>query len=316
MTTDKKKRSLLYRFIRWNLIWVVLPLVIVYTALWIWHPEDTLLQHQLQKLEEDTGIRIAYDEISVTPTFGLLFKNFIVEQLEQRLERPSGLVTTIPSRRFFTADRFMFRVAFRPLLHGQAGIFIGGNAYNGTFTTQLIMSILNTKDPVRLMPKWQGIDLEALRRDYPDMQQIKGIAQGHAQLDWYPENAGSAKGPVHLMITDVAYTLPEQVSGALDLQFISKVVADFTLNGPSITVEKVWLYGDTGSIFISGTIYRDYNPENSILDLSARIHSHALGELPNEEEYIPVTIKGTAGDPRIEFMGISLERILHSGAIF
>ncbi len=242
----------------------------------------------------------------MTPSFSLKFTNLVVEQVRARQYEVEGASVTLEPRRFVTADSLTVSAVITPLIKGEIGLRVAAEAYKGTVNTIFIFPLTDTDAPVKLLPKWENIDLQSLKSDYPGISLQYGTSSGKGDLLWDPASTEGYKGTLNIQFTDLVYLVPEKMAGALDLQVIRSADGIIKLDGPKIEIDTLGILGDSADMHLQGVIYRDYRPEKSRLELEVRLHPHKEGESRSENEYIPFTITGTAEKPDVEFLGVNL----------
>jgi type II secretion system protein N len=304
----KIKRPLRVRILRWIIFWVILPFVILYAALLIWNPGDTFMRNIFKKIEDQTGISITYSSAKITPLGAIRFKELLVEQKADKDWQVAGRTITLQSRRYFSAETCKIGLAVTPFLKGLGGLSFNADAYGGKIYGVVEAPLLDKSAPLHLLPNWEGISIARLKKDYPDLGVESGISKGSANLLLNQSGGQGMNGEVQIAIEDFEYRVSEQMAGALNIHAISRINGRIELKEKQIEFTDFWAYGDLGAIQIKGTILQDPIPDNSKLDLEIRIHSQKPGEPINPKEYLPLKVTGTAGDPLVDFMGMTFNK--------
>ncbi|MBN1552341.1 hypothetical protein JW979_12785 [bacterium] len=304
---SKPKKPFWYRVIRWTIIWVLLPLVLFYGVIAIWHPEQTYLDKLFNRIENDTGIRITCKEITVTTTFGLMLKNLTVDQVREMTYQVKNQNITVNPRRLFTADSLELSVSWRSLVRAKAGLYYRIACYGGVINGRVETVPFSKTAPMKLAPEWRDISLEKMRQDITDLPLDRGVSYGKADLVFDPENPEDLNGSATITVDNFAFRLPEKIEGALAVDDIEKITGNLVFEGRKYILKEVWARSLNGSIRLTGLVYRESDPNKSRLDIEVRVYPHKPGEEPKENEYLPLIMKGTVSNPQLEFMGMPLD---------
>ncbi len=285
------------------------PLILFHGVFALFHPERVFLTKFLAQIEENTGIRIHYAEIRTAFPFSLIFFNVQADQIEERVMDASGEKYVLRPRRYFSADALSIGLSYKSLMRIQAGVDISADTYGGKITGTISTAFNTTPNkPFKMVMAWEEIGLDRLSVDFPDLPIKKGVSAGDARWTIDPVRYFGITGPVKLEIDHVDFLLPEKVRGALDIPSISKFTGDIQLNGPLVLVNEIWAFGEMGSVSASGSIERDIDPDKSRLDMELRLYPHPGGGEIKKNQYIPITVAGTAKNPVIDFLGFSFDR--------
>ncbi len=304
------KKSRLHRTVRWIFIWIILPAILIHLALLIFQPEQKMMERLFKRIETETGVRISYKDLHVTPGFALAFSGLVVDQPKSREWNVDAQAITIQPQRYFSADTLVVGIAYQPLLKGKIGLTFSGDAYQGKIKGLVQSDVVNafrkTPAPLSLQPEWTGINVSDLARDIDGLDYDRGIASGHANLYLDPSITDGLSGTIILKVDEADYAMPERVGGAINIAVVSAFSADLNLKGSEINLKEVWARGDFGSVLVTGSIYREDIMDNSLLNLDVKIYPHEPGKKIDPKQYIPVSITGTAGKPQVLFMGIDV----------
>ncbi|MBN1355633.1 type II secretion system protein GspN [bacterium] len=304
--SDQIRPSWLFRLIRWIVVWCLLPVAVLYAAVAIWHPEETMIRRLLSRIRTETGARIGYSNLAISLRGGLIFKNMTVDMAQVALLADAEQSAQI-IRRVLTANRVAVTMAWAPLLAGKAGLNLDMMMYSGRLRGTAQSPLINQSGIVHLDLQWQDLDLAELSGDYPELILKQGRISGCGDLVLDPDRTGGPVGWMTLDMRSLDYFLTEQVSGTLGFQSIRHADGKIFLEMDRYRFEEFWLRGDTGSIRISGSMKRSESIDRTDLNLELRIHNHGVGESPDPKQYLPVKIRGTARKPVLEFLGMVLE---------
>ena len=306
MKETRPRKSLSYRFFRWIVLWVILPLVLFYVVVGIWHPEDAALRKAFAKVEQETGIRIEYSSINITPLGFLEFDDLKINQVKEKNWEINNNKITFKPQRLFSATKTTISVAWTVILSGKIGLSYNVQCYGGEAKGVIRAPILQPEAPLHILINWADLDFHKIGQDFPNLQLTQGTSSGNGELDLSPGQQFGETGFLNIEMANLSYRLPEKIAGVTSMSNIQRANGKLRFDHRVMFIEDLWARSDFGSLQVNGKIIRDLQPEKTMLDLNVRMYTHELDQEPKENEYIPITLKGTAASPQIEFLGMPL----------
>jgi len=291
---------------RWIFFWFLLPLVLFYSVIWIFHPEDKLMLRLNTALETQAGIRIDYAGITISPLGAITIKSITVEQVHDQKHNIDGQEFVVKKRRYFTGDELTIKVAWRQLFYRKAALHLTGLAYGGNFEGDLKVIMQKEVAPFDISGKWNGIRLEDLADDYPKLYIRKGLCSGTIDFLMDQTRVFKYKGPATLIIEDTEIQALAKADQSFDLPAFTKITGSFNFNYDELKIMETWCYASDMTVKISGTIYQRLPVKNSWLDLSLNLYLTGDSDNLKKDQYLPLKIKGPAKDPSIDFLGSNL----------
>ncbi len=292
MKSKKPKKPIWYRFLRWLILWTVLPIILFYAVIAIWHPEQNAISSAFRKIETDTGIKITYSNVRITATGGIEFSDMVIR-------RPPDFI--------FHSKKLVFTVSIAPLVRGRVGLKANGTAYSGKFTVLFDAPILNKGNPVNIQPEWDHLNLGEMKKDFNQISLDKGLTSGNADLLLKPEDPKYLRGTSEIKLTDISILLPEQAGGMLGFSEISNIDGKLQFHDNETRLTEVWSQiPEVGSLRLTGTITRIEDSTISMLDLELRVYFHKKDEPIDKKKYLPITITGPSVKPEIKFLGSTI----------
>ncbi len=299
-------RRRLIKHARRFFLFVVLPYILLQLGLNFLHPEARVIDQTFERIRNETGLKIEYDHLRFTRTFGIEFEHLTVTQTGQVGIEVHGQKIQLPEIRILTADTFFVRSCFSSLFRLRAGLFFKANFYSGS-AEGVFDTPFSGRGGSAIDVAWQDVDLAALAKEHADLPISSGRLSGDVDLEMNPELGYSGfKGPVHIALRDTTFKMPQKTGDMLNFHDVRAIDADIRAEQDVIHVESVTVKGTNGTMRITGLIQPNPIPDNTYLDLSIKIFAHKTDEEPNENQYLPVTIKGSVSRPTVEFLGISL----------
>jgi len=295
------------KLVRWSFFWIILPLMLFYAAIAVFHPEDRLLAHLQSELKQQAGIVLSYENATISPWGSIVLENLSVSQLPGDNVTINNQTVTLTARRYVTADQLVIRLAWKPFLDGKAGLVFNGHAYGGSFEGILMARIQKETAPFEIRGAWRDVDLSRVACDYPSLLINRGICRGSADLLMDQTRTFQYKGPLELFIDNARYRPETHYEGDLDIPEIHRIRAEIEMNYKEIRIHDVWGFGPDTSIQVTGMIYQRLPVRNTWLELDIKLYMTGEDTL-KKDEYFPLKIVGPARDPDVTFLGRSLRR--------
>jgi hypothetical protein len=298
-----RKRSLPARLVIWIVLWIILPFVLMAAVLSIWHPEKPILDRLFSRIEKETHVRINYSNLTMASPWAVAFHDVSIALTQPVTVTRDGTAVNVPPRVLFETSRATFSIAWKPFLKGHGGLKFDCLAYQGRIWGTVHAPITGNDASMFLEPYWRDIAIEDLRIHYPEIILERGISAGSGNVTFDPVQQFGTTGWIDIQLRDLDYTLPEQAAGLLSTSAFNLAEGILRLKKRRVDLDNFWVRGDTGSLRVTGSITRDIIPENTGLNLEIRMYSHERDATPSLDQYIPVTLKGTAGNPVLGFLG-------------
>ncbi|MCD4655363.1 type II secretion system protein GspN [bacterium] len=297
------------KILRWIFCWFILPLIFFYSAIWVFHPEEKLLDRLNRDLEEQAGILVECSEITIRPWGSIRLRDVVIKQTHDQKHVVDNQEYLLKKRIYFSGKDLSIQIAMRQLFYRKAALNFNGQAYSGEFEGSLVILIQKEVVPFEINGQWKNINLADLSVDYPNLQVKKGVCQGSMDFLMDQSQIFKIKGPATLNIEDTSLQTPANIDSSIDIPDFNRITAKLEFNYEELLIHEAWCYAPDTTVKISGMIYQKVPVRNSWLDLSLNIYLSGDKEKLKEDQYLPLKIKGPAKDPSIDFLGQDLRKM-------
>ncbi|MBN1880176.1 type II secretion system protein GspN [bacterium] len=294
--------------------WIVLPIIFFYLLMWIFNPAEYLVRHLTGQIEERTGIAIKYSDVQMNLMGSITLKQLTVQQTPDTTMGQSPQDTS-DRKTFLSADYLSIRIAPTRLFEGISSLQFSGKAYDGTFSGSLESPIRKENAVLNVNLQWDAINLSLLSVDYRSLYLKTGISSGTARLKSDFSRTFSYEGPIDLIVEKTYLDFPQNMVSGFDIPEFNSLSARCTLNYDQIQFDDVRLNSPDTILRILGRIQQKIPADYSKLDLDVRIHLISDTQPFSEDMYIPVTVRGTANDPEILFLGRDVRKGLERESV-
>ena len=203
-------RGRLIRSARRFFLFAVLPYILLQLGLNYFHPETRFIDRLFERIRNESGLKIEYNHLRFTRTFGIEFENLTVTQTGQVGFEVQGREIHLPEMRILTADTLFVRTCFSSLLRLRAGLFFKAVLYSGS-AEGIFAAPFSGNGESSVDMSWQDVDLTVLASEYPDLPRSSGRLSGDMDLDMRPELWFSVvRRPVHDAFNIATIRMPQK----------------------------------------------------------------------------------------------------------
>jgi type II secretion system protein N len=286
--------------------WGLIPFLVIYVLIRIFQPEAYLMEHMSNELDNQFGIQLSYNDVSLGFPGRLTLKQPSVSQNRSQTVNIDDQTLVFKQRIYFSGDSLTLGVGFLPLLERKARLYFRGDAYGGKFDGYWDTRIQSKPAPLSVHGTWNNLDLALLSQDHPGLQINTGLTSGKADVTADLSKQFGYKGQINLKIENSQFNPPKSFSGDFDLPAFNSASADIILNYSEIILEDVQLHSPDTVVRLSGTVHQTMPVTNSLMDIEIRLHFISATQPFDEDMYIPFNVKGLFSDPQVFFLGRAL----------